>query len=172
MKKVFEGIFDNGVDTVSLHTEHGREPANCFLTEKLLQGKRVRITVEELPESKPEKNCGNCGRYYTGKCHLPGAVIQIQEIVKDCGDWQPKPAEPQSWEQRYRSLCEHIYLPPEWVEKAIVLIRAEIERVREEEKRAVIKYLEGDNPYSDLERGRVLHYKALDIKENKHRKTP
>lgn len=106
-----------------------------------------------LPESKPEpeKNCGNCGAGHTGCKTSHGKAY--------CGDWQPAPAEPQGWEQRLKA-----QFPDAYGEGPLMsFIRSEIERVREEEKQAVLKRI--DQHYQSL----GVQMVREDIEQNRHR---
>lgn len=73
---------------------------------------------------------------------------------------QPKPAEPQSWEQRLKT-----QFPDAYGEGPLMaFIRAELERVREEEKQAVLKRI--DQHYQSL----GVQMVREDIEQNKHRR--
>jgi len=140
MKKVFEGGLSK-VRGIKPKFEMDYRLAE-WLELNLPWDRPVRIAVEELPEeSKPEKNCGNCAhntKYPNPNCEGTSCKETGYSL------WQPKPAEPQSWEQRicmaicskekHTSSCEM-----RTCNKVKSFIRAEIERVREEEKQLFIK---------------------------------
>lgn len=96
MKKVFEGMAWK-LDSL------GAWPTGDFA--KIMVGfenHRVRITVEDLPESKPEKNCGNCAHAPIFKDYInANCPYAKNRSMNDpaCGAWQPKAAEPEGWEQ-------------------------------------------------------------------------
>jgi hypothetical protein len=132
MKKVFEGMAWK-LDSL------GAWPTGDFA--KIMVGfenHRVRITVEDLPEIKPEKNCGNCGAGHTGCKTEPGKTY--------CSAWQPKPAEPQGWEQRLKAQFPDAYGGG----PLMAFIRAEIERVREEEKQKLLDFLAHKRKFSKI----------------------
>lgn len=92
-------------------------------------------------KKEPENNCGNCNQ----NCIRPQMTLCHNKHL-----WQPKAAEPQSWEQRYcNEICgecgtsgKACYTPARADAcQEIAFIRAEIERVREEEKQAVIWFV-------------------------------
>ena len=83
---------------------------------------------KDLPESKPEKNCGNC----VNKTNWPMISHTPCNECYMASSWQPKPAEPQGWEQRFDKQFPHCggaFQPT-----LSAFIRADIERVRLEEQ--------------------------------------
>jgi hypothetical protein len=92
---------------------------------------------KDLPESKPDKNCGNC--INCGNCVNKVDWPMISHTpCNECymgSSWRPKTAEPQGWEQRLDK--EFGFLGDDRHESCTVIqdlkafIRAEIERVRE-----------------------------------------
>lgn len=175
MKRVFEGkVGEDGFDRPEISVCFGEGWGKGLLNV------RVRITVEDLPESKPEpinwlasgggksantsdfksepKNCGNCA---LGKPFL--ATNRICAQCEKESEWQPKAAEPQGWEQRfdfeYRSFINQDFV----FNQIKSFIRAELERVREEEKQAVLKRI--DQHYQSL----GVQMVREDIEQNRHR---
>ena len=104
MKKVFEGGLSK-VRGIKPKFEMDYRLAE-WLELNLPWDRPVRIAVEELPESKPEpdKNCGNCAhntKYPNPNCEGTSCKETGYSL------WQPKPAEPQGWEQRVCSNCNY-----------------------------------------------------------------
>lgn len=116
----------------------------------------VRITVEDLPESKPEpeKKCGNCGAYKTTGC--PGDIDNCESISIETErafykNNRPKAAEPQeSWQTRI--LNKGAELTGMDLSCMIVHIRAEIERAVSKERQAWEAQLPLVPDAEDLER--------------------
>lgn len=182
MKRVFEGTVDNDVYLWVGKNEAVLIPGLVPLGSN---GKRVRITVEDLSESKtePGKTCANkkddcfCGSYKCkdyaekncGNCDLDRNKCTVHERKYGCDAWQPKAAEPQEWEQRFDAFYSeqgHLYdnhMCSQLYDATKSFIRAEIERVREEEKQAVVAFLRGHWLMTD-----GLAPMVGDIEQNKH----
>lgn len=141
MKRVFEVVDEKSSDNLF-----------TFLWRICWKGKHFRATIEDLPESKPEapimdaineaqnqppinpgnvsgtgtglpelKNCGNC-------LHN-GMDCSKRNFV--CAGWQPKAAEPQSWEQRFHGefSADFYAMATKHMDDVKSFIRADIERV-------------------------------------------
>ena len=157
MKKVFEGyLFRSGM----IGTPQ-------FAGSNDLIDKKVRITVEDLPESKPEPHtfpapdCPKC----KGTGRVPHTTATPGEYEHcNCYHWRPAPAEPQGWEQKWAYLAT---LSAVDFEQLKADIRAEIERKVEEEKQAVFNFIWTHGLCSG-----AVEMIAEGIEQNKHRKTP
>lgn len=153
--------------------------------------KSRRYCSKEIPEFEravqlepEEKNCGNCQP--SGNCIENDENYCCNWAEKSCVNckfnksrattctdcyenslWQPKPAEPHGWEQRWiNEFAGH----PGYTVEIEDFIRAEIERAREGEKEATIKYINkaiGTFPSEEFDT--ILSAMKLDIEQNKHR---
>lgn len=135
MKRVFEGkFFTKSSKTAGGIVKTMRLYKACVdFLDCLVPNRSFRITVEPLPESKPEpKNCGNCVN-----CEGYGKPCLSDADGLSC--FKPKPAEPQGWEQRFDTFWKS-YADKEDVlytwnncqrrkDELLSFIRAEIERV-------------------------------------------
>jgi Zn-finger protein len=112
--------------------------------------------MKKESESKPEKNCGNC-RYDGADCSRRNFC---------CAGWQPKAAETQEWEQMFNGKfsADFYAMATKHMDNVRAFIRAEIERVREEEKQAIVAFLRGHWLMTD-----GLAPMAGDIEQNRHR---
>ena len=153
------------------------------------------LDTKGMPESKPEKSCGNCA------LGLPDDLCEgicLRKDKSDCNErngyihWQPKAAEPQGWEQRFdfkfvspcigctvqtesNNSCddcpdsEFDVLEKDIAEEIKSFIRAEIEREVEKEKNRFLKYLKKAIGIWPSDCDVVLNAMILDIEQNKHR---
>jgi hypothetical protein len=72
-------------------------------------------------EKEPEKNCGNCGSLRCNICKKQSEPFTF---------WQPKPAEPQGWEQRFNGKfsADFYAMATKHMDNVRAFIRAEIDR--------------------------------------------
>jgi len=179
--RAFEWLTDDAKD-ILLTQRGGLKPIKLrtaleYQSKHLLS---VLNKLKDLPESKPEKNCGSCKNITS-----EGFPIISHGPCNECyehGNWQPKSAEPQSWEQRLCEVCRKDLITPcraTAVDRnncdRICLIRAEIERRVEEEKQKILTRIE-DVRQSCYGRGALnpspstfIFSVMEDIKQNKHR---
>ena len=151
-----------------------------------------------MENKQPEKNCGNCARYRSGNCHLPGAVIQIQGIVKGCGDWQPKKPEPlkperwpgmtpiaydkegnavgfakpepQGWERELEQAQNDYGISNVARYKIADIIRQVAAEERDKEKEAIVSFLKREQDfYKNSHAIGALRYQIANIEQNRHR---
>ena len=181
MKKVFEGY----VSARFAPPKKGYDGGNYYnlggysLTQTRQCTRRVRITVEDLPE-QPEKNCGNCESIHCMNCGSVGGKPYSMWRPKKPGPLKPEKwpgktpiaydregnvvgfeKEPQGWEERFRQ--EH---HKGLAECQIRSILAFIRQVAAEEREKGRK--EGYNQACE-EYGPIARAQGEMIGKNKHR---